>query len=329
MNNDPVRGPLPHHMHQPAHPEERNDPLPGHRPKPPQDDPQAEAILQRVLASPSYREADDDVGFLHGDAARGVRLQLDYLKTETLLEAHAIAHTVVVFGGTRIPEPRAAARRVEDCECGLAAAPGDPALRRRLDIARRVQEKSRHYEIAREFGRIVGTEGPNASGGRLVVVTGGGPGIMEAANRGAHDAGAPSVGLNITLPKEQFPNPYVTPELCFRFHYFAMRKLHFLSRARALVAFPGGYGTLDELFEVLALAQTRKIRPVPVILVGEAWWRRVFDPDFLVDEGVIHPEDRELFWYAETAQEIWRDIVLWYETAGQPLFRPDAAAAGA
>jgi uncharacterized protein (TIGR00730 family) len=150
-------------------------------------------------------------------------------------------------------------------------------------------------------------------------MTGGGPGLMEAANRGAFDVGAKSVGLNIELPHEQYPNPYVTPDLCFRFHYFALRKLHFMLPARALVAFPGGYGTLDELFEVLTLAQTRKIKPIPVVLVGEDFWRRAVDIDFLVEEGVIDPEDRELFWYAETAQEIWDGIARWYDAFGEPL----------
>jgi len=253
-----------------------------------------------------------------------VRLQLDYLKTENLLEAHGIAHTIVVFGSTRISEPQAAEREVEHWTHALADAPGNETLARRLYAARRILEKSRYYDIAREFGQIVGRAGNAARQGRIVVTTGGGPGIMEAANRGAHDVGAKSIGLNITLPKEQFPNPYVTPELCFRFHYFAMRKLHFLKRARALVAFPGGYGTLDEIFEVLSLAQTRKIRPVPVILVGEQYWRGVFNPDFLVDEGVIDPEDRDLFWFAETAEEIWRDILFWYETLGEPLLASPA-----
>jgi uncharacterized protein (TIGR00730 family) len=151
-------------------------------------------------------------------------------------------------------------------------------------------------------------------------VTGGGPGIMEAANRGAHDVGAKSVGLNITLPHEQFPNPYITPELCFQFRYFALRKLHFMLRARALVAFPGGYGTLDELFETLCLIQTRKVEPLPVVLVGEQYWRRVFDAEFLAAEGVIDPEDVELFRFAETADEIWKGICAWYEEAGAPLF---------
>src|SRR5512140_3495252 len=145
------------------------------------------------------------------------------------------------------------------------------------------------------------------------------PGMMEAANRGAFDVGAKSVGLNISLPHEQYPNPYVTPELCFNFHYFALRKLHFLLRAKALVAFPGGYGTLDELFETLALVQTRKMKPIPVVLVGKTYWRRAFSVDFLADEGVIDPEDRELFWYAESAQDIWNGILHWHEINGEPL----------
>src|ERR1700736_3521267 len=148
---------------------------------------------------------------------------------------------------------------------------------------------------------------------------GGGPGMMEAANRGAFDVKAKSVGLNISLPHEQYPNPYVTPELCFSFHYFALRKQHFLLRAKALVAFPGGYGTFDELFEVLTLIQTRKIKPIPVVLVGEAYWRRAVDIDFLVDEGVIDSEDRELFWFAETAQELWSGILQWHDASGEPL----------
>jgi hypothetical protein len=150
-------------------------------------------------------------------------------------------------------------------------------------------------------------------------MTGGGPGMMEAANRGADEAGAKSIGLNITLPHEQYPNPYITPELCFKFHYFALRKMHFVLRARALVAFPGGFGTFDELFETLTLIQTRKIKPVPVVLVGEQFWRKAFDVDFLVDEGVIDAEDRDLFWYAETADEIWQGLQLWYERKGEPL----------
>jgi uncharacterized protein (TIGR00730 family) len=254
-----------------------------------------------------------------------VRLMLDYLKPQTLLTEHDVAHTIVVFGSTRIPEPAVAHRAVEELAAAAAASPQDGELQRRLEIARQVAINSRYYDVAREFGRLVGACGDKAIGGRIMVMTGGGPGIMEAANRGAGDVGAQSIGLNIDLPHEQYPNPYISPDLCFSFRYFAMRKLHFLLRARALVAFPGGYGTIDELFEVLTLSQTRKVSPVPVILVGEAYWRRVFDADFLMAQGTIEPEDRDLFWYAETAEDIWRDILLWYELKGEPLLPPDAA----
>jgi len=175
--------------------------------------------------------------------------------------------------------------------------------------------------VAREFGRLVSEANLHRDSDRAVVMTGGGPGIMEAANRGAFDVGAESVGLNIQLPHEQYPNPYITTDLCFSFRYFALRKLHFLRRAKALVAFPGGYGTFDELFEVLTLVQTRKIRPIPVVLVGESYWRRAVDLDFLADEGVIDPEDQDLFWYAETAQEIWDGILHWHRACGEPLHR--------
>ena len=309
-------------MPAPAHPKDRILALPGQQPKPAEDDARAPEGLRKILESGTYREADRDVDFLQADATRGVRLQLDFLKTESLLEQQRVAHTIVVFGSTRIREPQAAKRVMESCIKALAANADEEISRRRLEIARSIAGKSRYYDIARKFGQIVGAAGEKAIGGRIMIMTGGGPGIMEAANRGAHDVGAKSIGLNITLPKEQYPNPYVTPELCFSFHYFAMRKLHFLMRARALVAFPGGYGTLDELFEVLSLAQTRKIAPVPVILIGESYWRRVFDPEFLVEEGVIDPEDRALFWFAESAEDAWQDILDWYEAVGRPLLQP-------
>ena len=299
----------------PAHPERRVSQLPWQSPKPGHEDPQAPDLVAAILQSPEYLAADEDVGFLQRDDTRGLRLQLDYRKAETLLTEHGIAHSIVVYGGTRICEPQAARARVAALEAAQARAPDDPEIAARLRIARRILAKSRYYDVARDFGRIVG-RAEGKTGNRLVVVTGGGPGMMEAANRGAHEAGARTVGLNITLPHEQYPNPYLTPGLCMRFHYFAIRKLHFLLRARALVVFPGGYGTLDELFETLTLIQTRKIRPLPVILVGQEYWSRVFDPDFLVEEGVIDAEDAELFWYAETAEEIWDDILRWYDRAG-------------
>ena len=306
-------------MPNPPHPQARRQPLPWQQPKPVEEDPGAPDAVRAIIESPGYREADRDVDFLARNDTRGVRLQLDYMKAELLLQEHGVAHTVVVFGSTRIPQPETARRAVAVCEIALADAPNDPVLQQRLAIARRVLAKSRYYETARRFGQLVAANSACASGGRIMVMTGGGPGMMEAANRGVHDLGEKSIGLNIALPHEQFPNPYVTPDLCFSFHYFAMRKLHFLQRACALVVFPGGYGTFDELFEVLTLVQTRKIKPLPIILVGEEFWRGAFDADFLLQEGVIDPEDRDLFWFAETAEEIWGDILLWYEELGQPL----------
>jgi len=312
----PIRNPK---IPPPAHPQTRREPLPWHRPKPVEDDPEVTQRLAALLASPSYREADEDVVFLNRDDVRGPRLQIDYLKAELLLKEHQIGHTIVVFGSTRIPEPSAAQRQVQQLRAALAGSGKDPELNRRLAVAERVLAKSHYYEVAREFGQIVGRANHAPSGQHVVVMTGGGPGIMEAANRGAFEVDAKSVGLNIRLPHEQYPNPYVTPDLCFQFHYFALRKLHFLLRARALVAFPGGYGTFDELFETLTLVQTRKIKPLPVVLVGESFWRQAVNIDYLVDEGVVDPEDRELFWYAEGAQEIWDGICHWYEQCGEPL----------
>jgi uncharacterized protein (TIGR00730 family) len=298
----------------------RSRPLPERSPKPAHEDPAAPGRVAAILASPSYREADRDLDFLGWDSVRGVRLQIDYYKAELLLEQHRIEHTIVVFGSTRMTEPAAAAAAVRELEESAARAPADAELARRLAVARRQLANSRYYEEARALGRLVGQAPLLATGGKVVVMTGGGPWIMEAANRGACDVGAKSVGLNITLPHEQYPNPYVTPELCFSFHYFAIRKLHFLQRARALVAFPGGFGTLDELFETLALIQTRKMPAVPVVLVGRSYWERAFDVEFLLAEGTIDPEDRELFGYAESGEEAWDIICRWHAAAGTPHF---------
>lgn len=303
----------------PAHPEHRREPLPWHQPKPSEEDGDAPARVHAIISSPSYRQADEDIDFLNQDETRGVRLQIDYEKPELLLQEHGIEHTIVVFGSTRIHEPSTAQLRVEGLRAELAADPENEKLQRRLRVAERLLEKSHYYEVAREFGRIASNAGKALGDGQLVVMTGGGPGMMEAANRGAFDAGHKNIGLNISLPHEQYPNPYITPELCFRFHYFALRKLHFLKRTRALVAFPGGYGTFDELFETLTLIQTRKIKPVPVVLVGEKYWREAVNIDFMVDEGVIDEEDRELFWFAESAEEIWNGILQWYEANGTRL----------
>jgi uncharacterized protein (TIGR00730 family) len=306
----------------PADPDKRRQPLPWCRPKSSDEDPDAPSRIKAILASPSYVLAEQDLAFLASDAARGARLQLEFLKPDTLLAEHAIRDTVVVYGSTRIVEPAAARRSVEALRQALETDPRNTVLIRKLAVAERIAAKSRYYEIAREFGCLVGSSRDNdGSQSKLVIMTGGGPGIMEAANRGAFEVGAKSVGLNISLPHEQYPNPYITPELCFQFHYFALRKMHFLLRAKALVAFPGGFGTLDELFEVLTLVQTRKIKPVPIVLVGEEYWRRAIDVGFLADEGVIDAEDRELFWFAETANEIWGSILDWYDACDTPLGR--------
>lgn len=297
----------------------RREPLPSHHPKPAEDDAGAPARIQAIVDSASYGQADQDINFLNRDENRGIRLQLDYQKAELLLEQHHIKHTIVVFGSTRICEPVEAHRHVSALHAQLDSEPDNTEINHRLAIAKRVAEKSRYYDIAREFAQLVGKAGQTLQDGQLAIMTGGGPGLMEAANRGAYDVGSKSIGLNIHLPHEQYPNPYITPGLCFQFHYFALRKLHFLLRTKALVAFPGGYGTLDELFETLTLVQTRKIKPVPIILVGEDYWKRAFNVDFLVDEGVIDAEDRDLFWYSETAQQIWDGILTWYQRSGEPL----------
>ena len=295
----------------PPHPRERREPLPTSSPNLAQVNRQTEARVKAILESPNFRIASEDPDFLASDAARGLRLQMDYLKPELALRAHGVKRTIVVFGSARICEPAEARRRVDALRAAVAREPGNAEAARRLAVAERVVDNSRYYDMAREFGRIVGEANRMSADGQTLIVTGGGPGLMEAANRGASDVMAKTIGLNISLPHEQFPNPYVSPELCFDFHYFAMRKLHFLQRAVALVAFPGGFGTFDELFEVLTLTQTRKVKPMPIVLVGERFWRRAVNMDFLVEEGVIDAEDRDLFWYAETAEEIWDDIQNW------------------
>jgi uncharacterized protein (TIGR00730 family) len=236
---------------------------------------------KRLMDGPTWREASRDPDFLQRADMRGVRLQLEYEKTEKGLQAAGVDHTVVVYGGSRTLEPAEARKQLAQARRALKERPASRALQQAV----------------------------------LTIVTGGGPGIMEASNRGASEVGALNVGLNITLPHEQFPNPWQTPELCFRFHYFGIRKLHLLERAKAAVFFPGGYGTLDELFEVLTLLQTRKIAPLPVVLVGSEFWRKAVNFAFLSEQGVIDPEDQALFAYCETAQEIWSVIRDWYDAS--------------
>jgi uncharacterized protein (TIGR00730 family) len=282
-------------------------------------DPEASRRIRNILQSPAYRRADRDIDFLDDDDVRATRLQLDFLKTELNLRRRGIEQTIVVFGSARIPDPVVATERVDDLRAAQENNPRDAKLAEELRIAERVLAKSDYYTVARDFATLVAKSGEGPGDMRVTIMTGGGPGIMEAANRGAYDAGSRSIGLNITLPHEQCPNSYISEDLAFSVHYFAIRKLHFLLRARALVAFPGGFGTLDEVFETLTLVQTGTIEPLPVILVGDTFWRRAFDPDFLISEGVISAADRQLFCYAETADQIWTEICTWHREAGQTL----------
>ena len=262
--------------------------------------------------SSAYKLAFADNDFLLRDELRPVRLQLELLKPELVQSDEGIESTVVVFGSARIPDPHTAARQLQEAEQAALDSPADDKLQRRLAVARRVLENSRYYDEARKIGELITRETETSDQCDLVVITGGGPGIMEAANRGAMDAGGKSIGLNIVLPFEQRPNPYITPELCFHFHYFAIRKMHFLKRARALVACPGGFGTLDELFETLTLIQTGKIKRVPVLLLGSNYWRRIVNFEALVEEGAISEEDLDIFQYVDSAEEAWSIIKAWH-----------------
>ena len=293
------------------------------RPRLTQED--AALALARVTGSPSHRPADEDLELLARPELRPVRLLLDYWKPELGLADHGVLHTIVVFGSTRLLDPELARARLADAEQSASRLPEDPGARDALRRARCAADQSRYYAIAHEFGRLVGCCGDGPDDHRLLIVTGGGPGAMEAANRGAHDVGAASVGLNITLPHEQEPNPYLTPDLHFSFRYFALRKLHFMQRARALVAFPGGYGTFDELFETLCLVQTGKRAALPIVLVGREFWERAIDFDFLVERGVLDAEELALFTFAESAAEIWAAIRGWYTERGRSLLEEPSA----
>mgnify|MGYP005988725321 CR=1 FL=1 len=252
--------------------------------------------------SDAYTLAFQDTDFLLREDLRPVRFQLELLKPELLLNEAKIASMLVMYGSARIPEPALAEER-------LKLAKSDYEKK----VAERLVAKSKYYDVARELARLASRTPAEPDGARhFVVCSGGGPSIMEAANRGACDEGAESVGLNIVLPHEQAPNQYVTPHLSFQFHYFALRKMHFLLRARAVVAFPGGFGTFDETFELLTLIQTGKIKPMPVLLFGKEFWTRVIDFDALAEEGVISPADLSLFQFVETAEEAWAIIREFY-----------------
>ena len=255
--------------------------------------------------SPSYIPAHRDTEFLQREELRSIRVGLELLKPELIQREQGINSTIVVFGSARLLEETAAKQALHMAEIEAAQSPQDPTRRQRVAIAQRQLALSKYYDMAREFGRLVSSTCQIDGHCDYVIVTGGGPGIMEAANRGAADVNTKSIGLNVTLPHEQSPNPYITPELCFQFRYFAIRKMHFLIRAKALVAFPGGFGTLDELFETLTLLQTGKIENLMVVLVGRDFWERLINWQWLVENGLIAQHDLQLFQYAETAQEAW------------------------
>lgn len=260
------------------------------------------------VRSSSYIPADQDTKFLQRDELRSLRIGLELLKAELIQREEGIRSTIVVFGSARLQEPVVLKEALRLAEEQVAQAPDDRIRLQRVAIIKRQLELATYYDVAREFGRLVSSTCQIEGKCDYVIVTGGGPGIMEAANRGAADVKAKSIGLNITLPHEQHPNPYITPRLSFQFRYFAIRKMHFLIRAKALVAFPGGFGTLDELFETLTLLQTGKTKSVIVVLVGRDFWERVINWQLLVECGLITQADLNLFHYAETAQEVWNVI---------------------
>lgn len=276
------------------------------------DDEERRRLTQILKTSAAYRIAYEDVAFLNQNDQRPVRLQLELLKPETLLRLHNIRTTIVVFGSARTLPFEVAQRQLDSLLARRKERKDDPDLEGQIAAAKKRLQYSGFYEEARKFARIVSQDFQEEGRADFVVVTGGGPGMMEAANRGAYDVGAMSAGLNITIPTEQEPNPYISPELCFQFHYFAIRKMHFLMRSKALVAFPGGFGTMDELFEALTLVQTLKIPKMPIVLVGKDFWSRAVDFQFLVDEGTISPSDKDLFRVVDTAEAAVKVIYDFY-----------------
>ncbi|MFT5241192.1 MAG: hypothetical protein ACI9OU_000877 [Candidatus Promineifilaceae bacterium] len=264
--------------------------------------------IKRIMTSPSYEKAYLDLDFLQRSEMRAVRLHLELAKAELAQKEQGIESTIVVFGSARTKSPDLAEDALRAAEELVERDPGNLDALAELELAKRDTRMSVYYDAARTFGKIVSSACQVGEKCEFLIVTGGGPGIMEAGNRGAFDVGAKSMGLNISLPFEQHPNPYISPELCFNFHYFAIRKMHFLIRAKALVAFPGGFGTLDELFNTLTLMQTGKMQRVPIVLYGRPFWDKLINFESMVEAGTISPRDLHLFKYADDPQEAW-DII--------------------
>lgn len=270
--------------------------------------PEVEANRRAIIGSPTYLLAEQDTAWLKEPEMRPVRMQLELQKTEVLLERAGIKSTVVVFGGTQIVPQEEAEAKLAHAKAELAENPDDAKAKRNVVRAESRRENSHFYDECREFAKLVSSRCQVDGKCEYVITTGGGPGVMEAGNRGAFEIGAKSIGLNIELPHEQEPNPYITPDLCFQFHYFAMRKFHFILRAAALVVFPGGFGTLDELFNCLCLRQTGRMQAIPIILYGKKYWDSVINFQSLADEGVIADEHLDLIDYAETPEQAWEII---------------------
>ena len=272
---------------------------------------EVEERLKAIMEHPSYRLAYMDSDFIRSDDLRPLRLELELLKPEMFLDDLGIQSTVVVFGGTQVSPREEGEKLMAEAKAAIAAKPDDHESKRLMIRAERVLYKSRYYEECREFANLVTSYNKQFRDGEFIIKTGGGPGIMEAANRGAFEAGGKSMALNITLPFEQTPNSYITPGMCFQFNYFAIRKMHFLLRAKALVCFPGGFGTLDELFTTLTLRQTGRMQEIPIILYSKEYWDGIIDFQFLADEGVIQDSHLDLFQYTETPEETW-DVIKKY-----------------
>jgi len=263
---------------------------------------------QELKDLPSHRLAFRDTDFLARSELRSFRLALEYAKPQLLQREAGVVSTIVVFGSARIPSPERVDEELAAAEAGLADAPEDAGARRRLEAARKLAALGRYYQEARRFAAMVSEQNKDSAEYEFVITTGGGPGIMEAANRGAYEQGMKTMGLNIEIPFEQTPNAYISPELCFNFHYFALRKMHFLLKARAVVIFPGGFGTLDELFDALTLIQTGKMPRVPIVMFGREFWNSIIDFDALTEAGTISPEDADLISWADRAEDAWRVI---------------------
>ena len=264
--------------------------------------------LELIISSSNYQLAHEDRELLNSDEMRGVRMLLEINKPEKILEEQNILSTIIVFGGASLSDKSSIDHRIELAKNSLTKDPSSSNLKRELTRLKNLQSISHYYDSAREFAKIVSRENQKEHCNSHVIVTGGGPGIMEAANRGAFDADCKSIGLNISLPNEQHPNAYITPGLCFKFNYFALRKFHFVMRSVAAVFFPGGFGTFDELFELLTLRQTGMKTEIPIILFGRDYWSKVINFQFLSDHGLISDEHMNLFQYADSASEAW-DII--------------------